>query len=60
MKKGKSEREKNFYKFLDRKGLKNEKDFININPSKIMKIYDFQKYFEISNVSQIFLENNRY
>lgn len=56
--KDKSEKEKNFYKLLAKKGLKNEADFLNINPSKTMKIYDFKKYFEISDVPDIFLDNN--
>ena len=56
--KDKNEKEKNFYKLLEKKGLKNETDFLNIYPSKTMKIYDFQKYFEISDVPKIFLEND--
>lgn len=56
--KDKSEKEKNFYKFLDKKGLKNEIDFLNINPSKTMKIQEFRKNFGVNEIPEIFLENN--
>lgn len=56
--KEKTDRENNFYQEFSKKGMKNETDFLNYNPSNNMKKYEFQKNFGINNIPDMFIENN--